>query len=160
MTDPVGTICNLASCSREDAEKVYSETKDLTEAVDRLLVKGQSSAEKYIQSRKRKREVTEEEKIIGPYRVILKEFDEKVSTSLNQPAHEGLVEKLVLREETVLQNNYSQECQIPSLGSKVETQGTVCQLQSECSCGLQSSGQTLPCSDLQCPQSCQGQGTA
>jgi hypothetical protein len=89
MADPIETICSLASCSREDAEKVFSETKDVIEAVDRLLIKPQSSAEKYIQSRKRKREVTEEEKIIGPYRVILKEFDEKMSTSLSQHGHEG-----------------------------------------------------------------------
>jgi hypothetical protein len=159
MADPIETICSLASCSREDAEKVFSETKDVIEAVDRLLVKPQSSAEKYIQSRKRKREVTEEEKIIGPYRVILKEFDEKMSTSLSQHGHEGSVEMLARPAEMVLQNNCSQECQLPSLGSKAETPGTACQLQFECSCDSQSNAQTSPCSDLQCPQSCQDQGT-
>ena len=160
MADPLETICELAGCSRDDAEKVYSETNDVVEAVDRLLAKPQSSAEKYIQSKKPKKEVTEEEKIIAPYRKYLKELDEKMSsTSLSQHGHEGSVERLVRPAEMVLQNNCSQECQLPSLQSEVETQGTACQSQSGCSCGSQLNDQTLPCSDLQCPQSCQDQGT-
>ena len=158
MADPIETICNLAGCSYEDAKKMYEVTNDIVEAVDRLLEPTLSAAEKYIQSKKPKREVTEEEKIIGPYRVILKEFDEKMSTSLGQHGHEGSVERLDHHEEMVLQNNCSQECQIPSLESVAEKQETACQLQSECSCDSQSNDQTSPCSGPQCPQSYQDQG--
>jgi hypothetical protein len=159
MADPIQTICELAGCSQNEAQVVYSETNDVVEAVDRLLVKQQSSAEKYIQSKKPKKEVTTEEKIIAPYRVILKEMDEKMSTSLSQHGHEGSVETLVRREETVLQNNCSQECQLPSLESEAGKQGTACQSQFECSCDSQSNVQIPPCSDLQYPQSCQAQET-
>ena len=158
MADPIETICNLAGCSYEDAKQMYEVTNDIVEAVDRLLEPKPSAAEKYIQSKKPKREVTEEEKIIGPYRVILKEFDEKMSTSLGQHGHEGSIEMLDRPSKMVLQNNCSQECLLPSLQSKVQKQETACQLQSGCSCGSQLNDQTSPCSGPQCPQSCQDQG--
>jgi hypothetical protein len=159
MTDPVEMICNLAGCSREDAKIVYSETNDVVEAVDRLLIRTTSAADKYIQGKKRTYEVTEEEKIIRPYREVLKDMDEKMSTSLNRRGHEGSVEKLVHHEEMALQNSCSQECLLPSLQSEVQKQGTVCQSLSECSSGSPSSGQTSLCSDHQSPQSSLGQET-
>jgi len=127
MTDPLETICNLTGCSLEEAEKAYAETKDMVEAIDKLLAKPSSIADKYIQSKKVKREVSEEEKIIGPYRVILKELDEKMSTSLNQHGHEGSVERLDHPAEMALQNNCSQECQLPSLQSEEQKRETVYQ---------------------------------
>ena len=63
MTDPILTICNLSDCSREEAERVYAETKDVVEAVDRLLAKTRSTAQKYIEAKRKPKEVTEEEKI-------------------------------------------------------------------------------------------------
>ena len=159
MTDPVETICNLSGCSYDHAKQMYEITGDIVEAVDRLLELKPSAADKYIQSKRVKREVTEEEKIIAPYRAILKEIDEKMSTSLGQHGHEGSVEMLDRHEEMVLQNNCSQECQIPSLQSEAGKQETACQLQSECSCDLQLNDQTLPYSGPQCLQSCQDQGT-
>jgi hypothetical protein len=159
MTDPIETICNLTGCSHEEAERVYNETKDMIEAVDRLLETKPSSAEKYIQSKKKPKQVTEEEKIIGPYRAYLKELDEKRSTSLGQHGHEGSVEMLDRHAEMVLQNNCSQECQLPSLQSAVETRETACPSQSEYSCDSQLNVQTSPCSGLQSLQSFQGQGT-
>ena len=143
MADPLETIQTLTGCSEEDAKRVYEETKDLVEAVDRLLEKRQSAADKYIQSKKRKREVTEEEKVIAPYRAVLKEFDNRMSTSLSQHGHEGSVEKLHHPEEMVLQNNCSQQCQIPSLEEEVQIPEIVCPLPSECSYDLPSNDQTL-----------------
>lgn len=157
MTDPLETICNLTGCSMEDAERVYNETKDLVEAVDRLLEKRQSAADKYIESKRIKKEVTEEEKIIAPIRTMLKQMDDNISTSLNQRERAESAERLARLGEMVLQNNCSQECQIPSLESEAERQETACPSQFECSCDLQSSGQTLPCSDLQSLQSYQDQ---
>lgn len=155
MADPLETICNLAGCTREEAEKVYSETKDVVEAVDRLLAKPLSAAEKYIQTKKPKHVTTEEEKIIAPYRAFLKELDDKRSTSLSQHGYEGSVEMLARPAEMVLQNNCSQECQLPSLQSEAQKQETACPSQSECSCDSQLNAQTSPCSDHRCPQSCQ-----
>ena len=134
MADPLETIQTLTGCSEEDAKRVYEETKDLVESVDRLLEKRQSAVDKYIQSRKRKREVTEEEKVIAPYRAVLKEFDNRMPTSLSQHGHEGSVETLARPVEMVLQNNCSQECQLPSLQSEVQTQGTACPSQFGYSC--------------------------
>ncbi len=158
MTDPIQIICSLTGCTEEEANHAYNNTQDVVEAVDLLLVKVKSPADKYIESKKIKREITEEEKIIGPYRAILKEFDEKMSTSLSQHGHEGSVLKLDHHEEMVQQNNCSQICQLPSLGEEVQKQEIVCQLQSECSYGSQSNDQILPCSDHQCLQLSQDQG--
>jgi hypothetical protein len=157
MADPIALICSLTGCTEDEANEAYNRTEDVVEAVDSLLSKVESPADKYIQTKKRKREVTPEEEIIGPYRKILKEFDERMSTSLNQHGHEGSVEMLDHHEETVQQNSCSQKCQLPSLQEEVQTQETAYPLPSECSCDLQSNGQTLPCSDRQCPQSCQDQ---
>lgn len=153
MADPLETICNLANCTRSEAERMYEETHDVVEAVDRLLVKTLSPAEMYIQSKKKTREVSKEETIIGPYRAILKEFDEKMTTSLSQRGHEGSVEMLDRPAEMVLQKNYSQECQLPSLQLEAQKQETACLSQSECSYDSQLNAQTSPCSDLRCPQS-------
>jgi ElaB/YqjD/DUF883 family membrane-anchored ribosome-binding protein len=121
MADPIETICNLAGCSREDAERVYSEVNDIVEAVDKLLVKVSSPADKYI--KKRKREVTPEEEVIAPIRKVMKQFDDRMSTALGQRGHEGSVEMLAPREETAQQNNCSQQCQLPSLEEAAQRQG-------------------------------------
>lgn len=157
MADQIQIICTLTGCTEEEAKQAYDRTEDIIEAVDSLLSKIETKADKYIQAKKRKREVTPEEEIIGPYRKILKEFDERMSTSLNQHGHEGSVEMLDLPEETVPQSNYVQVCPPSSPQLEVQKQEIVYQLPSECSCGLQLNGQTLPCSDHQCLQSCQDQ---
>lgn len=141
MSDPIETIVNLSGCTKEQAEKAYADLKDIVEAVDFLLENPVHPEDKYVHVVKH--DVTPEEKIIAPYRKILKELDEKMSTSLNQRGHEGSVEKLHHREEMVLQNNCSQECLLPALESEVQIQETVCPLPSEYSSGLPSSDQTL-----------------
>ena len=160
MSDPLETICNLTGCTLEEAEKTYEETKDIVEAVDKLLEKASSKAEMYIQSKRVKKQVTFEEDIIKPVRTLLKTFDEKMSTSLRQHGHEGQVEKLNHHEEMVLQNNCSQECQIPSLESGVERQETAYQSLSEYFSCLQLSDQTSPSSDRGLTLLNQGQETA
>ena len=160
MTDPVQMVCTLTGCTQEEAEKVLNDTEDVVEAVDRLLVKKPSNADKYLSEKKRSRELTPEEQIVSKFRPTLQQFDKLVSTSLYQPVREELNETQVLHEETAQQNSYSQECQLPSLQSEVETQGTACPSLSGCSCGSPSSGQTPHGSGPQCPQSCQVQGTA
>jgi hypothetical protein len=134
-------IVDLAGCSEEDAKKVYDEVGDVSEAVDRLMPKSLSKVDEYINKLKPKIQVTEEQEWCRQVRAVLKEMDDKRSTSANQPGYEGQVESCILREETAQQSNCSQECHLPSLESVVQTQGTVCPSQSEYSCDLLSNVQ-------------------
>lgn len=153
MSDPIQIICSITGCNEEEANYAFDRTQDVTEAIDMLLKNNTSPAEKYINARKKRRITTPEEEIIGPYRQILKEIDEKMSTSLHQRGYEGSVEKITHREETVQQSNCFQLCPPPSPEEEVQKPETVCQLPSECSCGLQSNDQKLPCSDQECSRS-------
>jgi hypothetical protein len=141
MSDPIDTICDLANCSREDAERVYSETKNVVEAVDRLLVKPVYAADKYTKL-KRQQTFTDEQKLLAETREVLKRFDEERSTFQGQHVDEGSSVIQLHPEEMALQNNWSQQCQLPSLEEGAQTQETVCQSQSECSCDLQLNDQT------------------
>ena len=141
MSDPIDTICDLANCTREDAERVYSETKDIVEAVDRLLVKPVCAADKYTRLR-RQQTLTEEQILLSETREVLKRFDEERSTFQGQRVDEGSSVTQLHPEEMVLQNNCSQQCQLASLQEEAQIQETACPLQSECSCDLQSNDQT------------------
>ena len=88
---------------------------------------------------------------------LLKTLDEKRPISLYQPEHEEQVETQDHLEEKVQQNNYSQECQLPSLLSEVQIPEIVYPLRSGCFCDSQSSGRISPCSDHQCLQLSQDQ---
>jgi hypothetical protein len=142
MSDPIDMICELANCTRKDAERVYSETKDVVESVDRLFVKPVSAADKYINKNRKIQELTDEQKLLKETREILKRFDEERSTYQGQRVDEGSSVIQLPHEEMVLQNNCSQQCQLASLEEVAQTQETACPLQSEYSCDLQSSGQT------------------
>lgn len=130
-------IVDLAGCSEEDAKRVYDEVGDVSEAVDILMPKSVTKASEYINKLKPKVEISEEQKWCRYVRGVLKEMDDKKSTSANQPVPEERSENCILREETVQQNNCFQECQLPSLQSEAQIQETVCQSQSECSSDLQ-----------------------
>ena len=144
MSDEIATICNLTGCSREDAERAYGEMKNVVDAVDRLLAKVPSPAEKYIKSRRTQKQLNEEELKLKKLREIMEQIDASVtkSTSSNQHGYEGSVETLGPREETVPQNNCYQECHLPSLESEAQTQETVCPSQSELISDLLLNGQT------------------
>jgi hypothetical protein len=127
MNDPIQTIRSLTGCTEEQANKAFDETEDIIEAVDRLLEKKPSPADKFLSGKKRPREVTPEETVIGPIRTMLKTLDEKTSTMLYRPVRGEQAETQDPLVEKVLQSSYFQECQLPSLQSKVEKQETVCQ---------------------------------
>jgi hypothetical protein len=135
-------IVDLAGCSEEDAKRVYDEVGDVSEAVDILMPKSVTKASEYINKLKPKVEITEEQQWCRYIRGVLKEMDEKKSTSASQPEREERSENCTLREETAQQNSYSQECHLPSLESEAQIQETACPSQSECSSDLQSSDQT------------------
>lgn len=128
MSGEIETICELSGCSKEDAMKAWEEFGDVVEAVDNLLP-GKTS--------KKKKELSEEQQFFKEMRETMKVMDDKRQISLVSHEPSELDETQDHHEETFLQNNYFQECQIPSLESKVEKQEIVCQSQSECSCDLQ-----------------------
>lgn len=128
MSGEIETICELSGCSKEDALKAWEEFGDVVEAVDNLLP-GKVS--------KKTKELSDEQQFFKEMRETLKLMDEKRQVNLVSPEPCEQDEQQDHHEETVLQNNYFQECQIPSLESKVEKQEIVCQSQSERSCDLQ-----------------------
>ena len=134
-------IVDLAGCSEEDAKRVFQEVGDVVEAVDILMPKSKSAADKYIKKLKPKSEVTEEQKWCRQVREVLKTLDDKKFTSANQPAPEARSEHCILPEEMVQQNSCFQECQLPALQSEAQIQETACQLPSGCSSGLLSNVQ-------------------
>ena len=134
-------IVEMAGCSEEDAKRVYAEVGDVAEAVDILMPKPKSTADKYIEKLKPKPIVSEEQKWCRQVREVLKEMDDKKSTASNQPELGERSEHCILPEEKVQQNNCFQECHLPALESGAQIQETACPSQSECSCDSPSSGQ-------------------
>jgi len=145
MSAPIQTICNLTDCSIEEAILAYAETNDVTDAVDKLLIKVVNKSDKYVNKPKAQQPLTEEQVEIANVRKLMKENDDRMySFKPIESDPPEFVESNVMpfhREETVLQNNYSQECQLPSQLSMVETPETACQSQSESTCDLQSNDQ-------------------
>jgi hypothetical protein len=146
MHDQIDMICTLTGCDKQMAVSAFDETNDVTLAVDKILFKTEIPVKK-----KRKLDETQEE--IEKIREVMKEFDKKMderpdstinqfSTSSNQHELGVSISRLGHPGETVLQNNYSQVCQLPVLVEEVEKQETVCQSQSELIYDLLSNGQT------------------
>lgn len=135
MSESIDMICTLTGCNSQIATQAFNETGDVTLSVDKILFKTELPSKK-----KPKLDETQEE--IKKIREVMKELDKKMderpdstinqfSTLLNLREHEELVLTPTHLLETVLQNNYSQECQLPVLEEEVEIQETACLLQSE-----------------------------
>jgi 5'(3')-deoxyribonucleotidase len=115
MNEPIQTICNLTGCSMDEAHLAYMETKNVVDAVDKLLAKVINVSDKYVKSVKKDKVMTEEQIEIARVRTLMKENDDRMYASKkDQSVHEELDEMPFHHEETVLQNNCSQECQIPA----------------------------------------------
>ncbi len=145
MSRAVETIMELTGCSEDDAQRVYAETNDVEDAVDKILPPAKNAARRFYDAIKPVRVYTEEEKQIRILRDSLKAMDAehaKRSILSNQPDCVAQVEQNTPREETVPQSNCYQECQLPSLQSEAQKLETVCPSPSECSSGLPSNGQT------------------
>lgn len=145
MSQSIDMICTLTGCNYEMATEAFNETGDVTLSVDKILFKTELPTKK-----KPKMDETQEE--LKKIREVMKEFDKKMderpdstinqfSTSLSRREREESVLTPTHLLETVLQNNYSQECQLPVLEEEVEKQETACQSQSESICDLLSNGQ-------------------
>lgn len=146
MSDPIDMICALTDCTPDMARVIFEETKDVTLAVDKILFKTELPP-------KKKRMLDEVGSELEKIRETMKELDKQMdarpdstinqySTSSSQRVREESVSRPVRRGETVLQNNYSQEYQLPVLQSEAQIQGTVCPSQSESICDSPSRDQT------------------
>ena len=133
MNSNIKTIMELAGCSEDDAMRVYAETNDVEDAVDKLLPPVKSSSRKYYDAIKPVRVYTQEEKDIKLLRETMKKVDDERLTSLNPRGFVVPSENYTLHEGRVLQNNCDQECQLPVLQSAVQKQETACPSLSECS---------------------------
>jgi len=116
--------------------RVYAETNNVEDAVDKLLPPAKNQVRKYYDAIKPVRVYTHEEQEIKKLRDVLKKMDEKHLTLLNPRGFVELNETSNPREEMVLQNNCDQECQLPVHQSEAQIPGTACQLPSGCSSGL------------------------
>jgi hypothetical protein len=142
MNKNIQTIMELAGCSEDEAMKVYAETNDVEDAVDKLLPPAKNLARKYYDAIKPVRTYTQEEQDIKQLRDILKKMDDERLTSLNPRGFVAPTAPNTLREETAQQNNYGQECQLPVLQSEAQIPEIVCLLPSEYSSDSQLNAQT------------------
>ena len=142
MNSHIQTIIELTGCSEDDAMRVYAETNDVEDAVDRLLPPAKNAARKYYEAIKPMRTYTEQEKQIKVLRDELKKMDDARLTSLNPRGFVVPSAQNTLHEGTVQQSNCDQECQLPVLQSEAQIPEIACLLPSECSSGLPSSDQT------------------
>jgi len=84
MSDPVETIMTITACTKEQATEALSKFNTVEDACDYLLFVGPVTEPK-----KRKIELTPEQKEIAKVRKLMEEMDAKHnarSTSANQPA--------------------------------------------------------------------------
>ena len=142
MNKNIQTIIELTGCSEDEAMKVYAETNDVEDAVDKLLPPAKNMARKYYDAIKPVRTYTQEEQDIKQLRTILKKMDDERLTSLNPRGFVAPDAPNTLHEGTAQQSNYGQECQLPVLQLEAEIPEIVCLLPSEHSSDSQSNAQT------------------
>ena len=134
MADPIAMIMSITGCSEEAARDAYDETEDEVDAIDKLLAHMPTNTpppRKFVRTDK-----TPAERRVEELRGTMKAIDEDIQrgiTASHQPAASVSTVTPVLLEETVLQNNCSQECLQTSIEEEVETPETVCQTPSGCS---------------------------
>jgi hypothetical protein len=142
MNKNIQTIIELTGCSEDDAMRVYAETNDIEDAVDKLLPPAKNQARKYYDAIKPVRTYTQEERDIKKLRDALKNMDDERLTSLNPRGFVVPSAPNTHREEMALQSNCDQECQLPVLQLEAQIPEIVCLLPSEYSSDSQLNAQT------------------
>lgn len=132
MTDPIALIISLTGCLEEDARRVLGQVDgDVVEAVDRIVQHVPCPSSKVVPPpRKHKREdMTSDEEYLNNLRSTMKQMDDNIQSSIasNQRADAVSVATPAPLEETVQQNNCSQECHLPSIEEGVRTLGIASQ---------------------------------
>ena len=128
MNRNIQTIRELAGCTEDDAMRAYADTNNVLDAVDLILPKKVSIAEKYINAKKPVKVLTGQQLEAVERRKNMEMLDkqhEEVTLSRQRDSGEPAV-SYIPREETVLRNNCDQECLLPVLQSEAQTPGTAC----------------------------------
>ena len=111
MNRHIQTIIELTGCTEDDAMRVYAETNNVEDAVDKLLPPAKTRARPKIE-----KVYTPEQIQIKLLREEMKKFDDKKMIILTrQPGAVVPGEQSIPHEEMVLQNSCDQECQLPVL---------------------------------------------
>jgi hypothetical protein len=126
MNKNIQTIIELTGCSEDDAMRVYAETNDVEDAVDKLLPPAKNQARMYYEAIKPVRVYTQEELDIKALRDTLKKMDDERLTALNPRGFVVPSAPNTHREGMAQQSNCDQECQLPVLQSEAQTPGTAC----------------------------------
>lgn len=133
--EKIEKVMDMASCSKEDAERCLNETNgDIFEAICLFM-----------NAKEAKKVLNEEQTFFTETRKALAEVERLCVKRLaisDQSELLELNEKQNHREEMVQQNNCSQEYHLSSLESKVEIPAIVCPLLSEYSCDSQLNNHT------------------
>ena len=140
MTDPIPLIMSLTGCSEEEAQFAYNEKCDTVDAIEYILDKiaPLPKTASISNPRKRKREdITPDEEVIQSLRPTMEKMTHSIESGItsSQPAPSSADVTPVPPGGTVLQNNCSQVCQLPSVQEEVQTQETENHSWSECFCG-------------------------
>ena len=130
MNSHIRTIIELTGCSEDDAMRVYAETNDVEDAVDKILPPTKNAAHKYYDNIKPVRTYTEAEIALKKLRGEMEKFDkfqEERAATLTRPP-DGVVPggHCILPAGTAPQSSYYQECQLPVQESAAQTPGTAC----------------------------------
>jgi hypothetical protein len=129
MTDSIALIISLTGCSEEEARDVYQMKGDTVDAVEYIMNKYNPVPKSVELSnpRKRKREdITPEEEHVQHLRPTMEQMNREIENKItsNQRAPSSGDATQIPHEETVLQNNCSQVCQLPSVEEEAQTQET------------------------------------
>jgi hypothetical protein len=127
MADPIPLIMSLTGCQEDEAKLAYKTTEDAVDAVELIMNKIAPLPNHALHPRKRKRtDITPEEEYVDSLRPTMERMTANIEASItsSQRAVSSEVETRALLEETALQNNCLQECQIPSVQEEVQTQET------------------------------------
>ena len=137
MNRNIQTIMELAGCTEDDAMRAYADTNNVLDAVDRILPKRMSVAQSYINAKKPVKVLTDQQLEAVERRKNMEMLDkqhEEVTLS-RQRDSSGQDVSYIPHEETALQNNCDQECQLPVLQLEAQTREIVCLIPSEYSSG-------------------------
>lgn len=129
MMDPIPLIMSLAGCSEDEAQFAYNEKCDTVDAIEYILDKISPLPKTVTMSNPRKRmreDITPDEEVVQNLRPTMEKMTRNIESGItsSQPAPSSEDVTPVPPGGTVLQNNYSQICQLPSVPEEAQTQET------------------------------------
>lgn len=129
MADPIPLIISLTGCTQDEAQFAYNEKGDVVDAVEDILNRIAPLPKSVTLSnpRKRRREdMTPEEEHVQNLRPTMERMNNEIESKItsNQHAASSPAVTQTHHEEMAQQNSCSQECQLPSVESEVQTQET------------------------------------